>query len=165
MTDLKYYHTHNSRPYYRFNLTTIENQHNAKYMGAWEFDDYDFPLDVFYIEKPVLIGLFPAQKYVGLYIDRHEIVAAPCDDIFDKLIVGVEADDGEICISRHPGEHYVSNDLSTWVQGGIGYVMTNHPERQVRVYVVDGRFEYEPVGCLEVAQPQERSFFSFLTWR
>lgn len=149
------YFNRRREPFYRIRVDNIEKQYNAVYMGAWQHEDFDMPLDVFYIRKPTMINGRLAKKYVGVFI-HDGLQAADVDDIFMLPIIGAEADDGEICISCHIDDQYLSIDGSTWVEGGRENFQTNKPDRLVSVHINDDSFEFEPLGLIEYEeQPKQ----------
>lgn len=145
----KRYVNRNRLPHYDLRVSIIEGKYNCKYMGAWQHAAFEAPLDVFYIKKPTVINDRLAEKYVGVYV-YNGLRWVDIDDIFDRPIVGAEADNGEICISGFDGDYYISEDKSTWVDGGQQYFQSNKPDRLVSVYIHDDKFEFEPLGLIEV---------------
>lgn len=168
MNEPKLYLNPNVEPFHRIKIPFIEKKYGVKYIGTWEYQDLDVPLEVFRLTKPEIVGGFLAERYVGLFVFKREVIAIPCDDLFDnKIIVGVIADDGEVCLSRYPGEHYISQDKTTWVEGGIGHIRTNKLERQVRVLIQDdGSFKFEPLPFFEVSTtPTKFPLFELFTYK
>jgi hypothetical protein len=163
----RHYINSGTKPYYRFRLRSMEEKYNAKYLGAWEHDEFPEPLDIFYVHEKFRVGNRLCEKYFGIYKDEEgntrQVVV---DDVFDKMICGVEADDGEICVSRFEGDHYISMDNSVWVDGGMGMIQTNRLDRLFRIYVNDGIFEFEPLGHFEIHSTVEpsRGFFQIFQW-
>lgn len=153
-------------PYYRIRVRELEQKHNAKYMGPWHHADFDEPLDVFYVSKPKKVGERLAEKYVGVAVEDGVIYCFAVDEIFNRPIVGVEADNGEVCVSRFEEDHVISSDETVWVDGGPDTIQTNKPDRQVQVHVVNDRFEFEPLGLLEFEAKRDLSnaFFKIFQW-
>ena len=154
------------QPYHRIKIEEIEQKHGVKYMGPWHHDDFDEPLDVFYTNKPRKVEDRLAERYIGVAVVDNVMYCFAVDEIFDRVIVGVEADDGEVCISRFNEDHYVSTDETTWVDGGAEVIQTNKPNSLVRVYVRDADFEFEPLGLLEFESKVDtsRTFFRIFQW-
>lgn len=164
MTKNNYLNTR--EPFHRIRVDEIEQKHDVKYMGPWQHVDFDVPLDVFYLKRPRRIADRLAEKYVGVIVEDGVMFCFAVDDIFDRPIVGIEAADGEICVSRFTDDHYVSVDETVWVDGGADVLQTNKPDRLVSVYVRNDDFEFEPLGLLEFEETQDnsRAFFRIFQW-
>ena len=138
-------------PFHNLKIEAIEKMYGATWLGPWELEEYgDEPLEIFYIPKPMEVSGRLAERYVGLYVQDSYLYSAAVDDVFNRVLVGVVAKDGELCISRFSGDHYISQDATTWVDGGPGMIATNRPENLVRLYAVDNWFEVESVGLIDI---------------
>ena len=151
--------------FFSIKVEEIEKKYNATWMGPWEVEGYDLPLEIFYIRKPVVVNGRLAERYVGLYFEGNQICSECCDDVFNRVLVGVAAEDGELCISRFPGDHYISRDATTWVDGGPNFLLTNRPEHTLRLYPAGDKFEIENLGLLNIETNHPvKSLFQIFKW-
>jgi hypothetical protein len=148
MTDL--YLNHRS-PFYEIDIESVEYRRNATYMGTWPVRIYNEgnndPADIFYLHSPQRVGKKVAAKYIAIVRENGKTYAMVADDIFQRYpIFGVEAENGEVCCSRFLEDTYVSEDASVIISGGPTNIITDRPDRIVRVLVQDDKYHFERLG-------------------
>lgn len=138
--------------FHQIDIEDIQFRRNATYMGCWPLSIYraddDEPADIFYIHSAQRVGGKIALKYIAIIKDKNKTYAMVADDIFQRYpIFGVESDSGEVCCSRFPEDVYVSGDSTVFVYGGPTNVITDRPDRIVRVVVQDDKYHFERLGA------------------
>lgn len=124
------------------NIDKVEKTYNAKWVGQlclrtksgeWAADSYG---DVYFQETPPVEGY---SQYFALIVQDGSLYITSGASAVEGVIVGIEADDGEIIYSRCRHDYRVSKDNSVWIDGGRDYVRSS-PGKLIMFKIIDGNF-------------------------
>ena len=139
------------KDYWGINTEKAEKKYKAKYLGDFTLKDTkgnwsEIPWAVFYVKNPnKKLG---HSHYFGLRFDTYfdenkslkigSMYITDGKSISEVSLVGVVADDGEICISCYRHDYRESTDKSTFIDGGRDYTRTLVNAKTVEVKIIDG---------------------------
>lgn len=144
-------------------LDYVEQRYNAKYVGdfcirtkfGWQQDSC---AAIFWQETPPVAGY---SNYFALVFQMSHIDDKPTLFItsgasaFEKPIVGIVADNGEVVHSRYAHDFRSSTDFSVTIDGGQDYVRLvgdkSMNARQVHIIVDGPNISFKPI---EVSQSE-----------
>lgn len=123
-------------------ISAVEKKYNAKYVGQFCLKDkygnwVNSPADVFWQAVPPQPGF---SNYFALLFQGGSLMITSGASAVADVIVGAQADDGEIIYSRYRHDYRTSTDKSVFIDGGRDYTRTNTSTHLINMVIIDGEF-------------------------